>query len=77
MPELNKMAAAKADTQPVGEFLDWCESQGIFLASHSNPDYPSRPFPLTASIESLLARWQGIDLAAAEQEKLRILQQLR
>lgn len=74
-PMLDKMSAIKAESQAIGEFLEWLTTKGIHLAhnveGHNYPHYLSR------STEELLAEFFDIDLNQAEAEKRAILDHIR
>lgn len=75
-PECDRARKVKDQTQAAGEFLEWASSQGIFLGHYVEEDY-GRFNPVHESVETLLARWMGIDLAKVEQEKRAILEWIR
>lgn len=70
-PELDKMHAARSDSQPAGEFLEWLGTQGLQLCRFNRgieqfqADY--------RTIEQLLADWKGISLTRVETERRAIL----
>lgn len=73
-PALDKMLAVKAQSQTIGEFLDWLAAQRLVLASYRG----DRLLPAQGcEPEALLARYFEIDLAACEQERRALLTGLR
>lgn len=75
-PECDRMAKVKDRTQVVGEFLEWAGSQGMLLGHYVEADY-GRFNPVPYTIENLLARWVGIDLAKVDREKVALLEWIR
>lgn len=74
-PTLDKVVANKAESQAIGNFLEWLSEHGKFIAY-----YPRRSecaAPVTANTEELLAEYFEIDLAEAERERVKILAALR
>lgn len=70
-PELDKMEAARHETQAVSDFIDWLSEQDIELASRSECGYRLRP--VMEGKDKMLARWKDIDLNACEKERQAIL----
>jgi hypothetical protein len=70
-PELDKMHAARADSQPVGEFLEWLSNQGLQICRFNRgieqyqADY--------RTIEQMLADWKGINLTQVETERRAVI----
>lgn len=62
-PTLEKMRAVSADSEKLGQFIEWLQEDGVELCD--------------VRIEATLARYFGIDLDAAEREKREILAHLR
>jgi hypothetical protein len=73
-PECDRMIAARSDTQPVGEFIEWAREQGLVLCRFGRHD---RYWPDNRSLEQLLAAWQHIDLAEVERERRAVLDCMR
>jgi Ribonuclease G/E len=73
-PEHEKLKAIVDQTQPAGEFLEWLEDQGYYLARN---DEHGRPWALHKDVQTLLAEWQGIDRAKLEREKKALLAYVR
>jgi hypothetical protein len=69
-PECDRMIAARSDTQPVGEFIEWAREQGLVLCRFGEH---ARYWPDGRSVEQLLAEWQHIDLTEVERERRAIL----
>lgn len=75
LPEHEKLKAIQPLSQSIGEFLEWCKEQGLYLCSDVNG--ADRYVPITKSNERLLASYFGIDLWTLEREKEAILAQQR
>jgi hypothetical protein len=75
-PELDKIKAARADTQAAGDFLEWLDEQGIELSKWEGGLGWGVYEQIDETRESLLARWKGIDLAAAERERRALLDRI-
>lgn len=73
-PELEKMKNAQAESQIIGAFLDSLSEQGISLASYDGMD---RLWPVSKSIEQILADYFQIDLVKVEKERRAILEHIR
>ncbi len=68
-PALAKMEDCQAESQVVGDFLDWLGANGLAICE-SSPAFQGRSyFPLSTTPEELLARRFEIDLAAVERER--------
>lgn len=76
-PEHDKLKACKAASQAQGEFIDWLKGEGIWLCSRGTQDSSHEYFPIFERLESLLARYHGIDFQKLEDEKLAMLDELR
>lgn len=74
-PELDKMLEVQEQSQAIGEFLEWLQSQGIILARFD--DESDALVGTHRSIERLLADYFEIDLDAAEREKSLMLERIR
>jgi hypothetical protein len=74
-PELDKMKAVHEKSQAIGEFIDvfLSEKHIVLCESHPTEGY----FPVTTSIERLLAEHFGIDLNKCESERRAILKHIR
>jgi len=69
-PECDKLSKVKDESQIIGEFLDWCSTQGVHLATY----YEERGLVADRrSIEQVLADYFDIDLDKVEEEKQHIL----
>lgn len=78
-PEHDKLAAIKAESQLLGEFLSWLDERGIRL-SHYNPLGSRRAgddglVEIGRSREELLAEYFEIDLRKLDDEKRDMLEQ--
>jgi hypothetical protein len=74
-PEHRKLKAVVDRSQTIGEFLDWLEEKGLWLA---NMDVEGpRMSPYYYKKENILAEFFGIDLKKIEKEKLAMLEELR
>jgi hypothetical protein len=70
------MRAVHEESNRIGEFLDWLNTQGIFLAEYECQRDP----PLIRHrerYEPLLARFYNIDLNKVEDERQAILEAMR
>lgn len=74
-PEHDKLSAVKDETQAAGEFIEWLESKGIFLAKYQEES--NFPRPVHTSLLDLLAEWRGIDRNKIEAEKRQMLAAIR
>lgn len=78
-PEHEKMQKVQHHSQAAGEFIEWLEENDHFIVEwvcseeHLGGGFFREPRPL----ESLLARWLGIDLDKIEQEKRDMLAKIR
>lgn len=80
-PELDKMAAARENSQTIGEFLEWAECNGYHFtktrmytetgtALHNGETYEYEvPVEVPAGIEEALADYFEIDLDKARAER--------
>jgi hypothetical protein len=77
-PVLDKMLANKAESQAVGNFLNWLQENSMFIAGYGK-ERGDRDmiFPDGLSIEELLAAYFDVDLAEAERERCKILAAIR
>lgn len=91
-PELKKLSSVKVESQAIGEFIEWLQSQGVTLAQYHKHSHACRDSLRLiscglrtdelysyqyGSIEKLLARYFEIDLAKVERERLALLKQIR
>jgi len=73
-PIHEKLQAVQAESQVIGEFLEWLESQGVHLAVY----YEERGLsPDRRSIQTVLADYYDIDLDGLEAEKKNMLEKVR
>lgn len=75
-PTLDRMLELKAQSQQLGEFLDWLmHESGLTLCEyHERGDIF---LPTHQNIEQVLAKFLDIDLDAAEKERQALLESLR
>lgn len=80
-PMLDKMLEARdvLQTQAIGEFLEWCSTQGYMLGKHVLPEgYVNEQFwPLPMTIEQVLAEYAEVDTNAMAQEREAVLEWVR
>jgi hypothetical protein len=72
-PQIDRMTEVQAESQAVGEFLEWLDEQRIDLCSVIPGSGHDRWAPITDGREKLLARYFDIDLNALENERRAIL----
>jgi hypothetical protein len=72
-PNLEKMQAMQAKSQPIGEFIDWLGQNGMAICTSDGGPRGDRFTPVMASTEELLARHFNVDLKAAEKERRAVL----
>ena len=76
-PMLDKMLEAREvlQTEAIGEFLEWCSTQGYMLGKHVLPEgYSQEQFwPLPITIEQILAEYAEIDTNAMAHEREAVL----
>lgn len=78
-PEHVKMQAVIDDAQIIGEFMDWLESEGYYIARYEEVEGYSNP-QLVVSMkrpDEFLSSYFGIDQQKVESEKRQILDELR
>jgi len=73
--ELNRLEAAKADSQAIGEFLDWLNSRKIVLCKLAKLEEAFVPIDRTN--EQLLAEYFNINLRKVERERRALLDYIR
>ncbi len=62
----------------IGEFLEWCNSKGMELASWVEEGrIEDRMAPIPENIEQILARYFNIDLKKLEEERRKILEDFK
>lgn len=80
-PEHDKLQAVKNQSQLIGEFLEWLNSQGLYLAAWQEIDTifgkDSELVISYLSINDILARFFEIDLDKLEDEKRQMLDSIR
>lgn len=77
-PEHAKLKEIKNTSQKIGEFLNWTNNRGMFLAEYATEDLGKPPVIIRShkGINMLLGEFFGIDLDKLEDEKLEILKTL-
>lgn len=75
-PEHEKLHAVRAQSQSIGEFLDWLfnECGYVLCCTTDHSDHPYVPCGSDATITRLLARYFDINEEKLENEKLALLQ---
>lgn len=76
-PNLEKMQAMQAKSQPIGEFIEWLGQNGMAICTSDGGQRGERFTPVMASTEELLACHFDVDLSAAEKERRAVLATLR
>jgi hypothetical protein len=76
-PECTKMRNARSSSQPIGDFLEWCQEQGLVLCSYNKHRWGGVYEPHNESTERLLARHLDIDLDKVEEERRAMLEELQ
>lgn len=77
-PEHAKLKKISDKSQAIGEFLDWCNQEGLRLGRYVMADNGMERLMETGDCtESLLALYFGIDLNELEKEKQCMLEKLR
>lgn len=71
--EINKLKAVQAQSQIIGEFLEWLEGNYV-IAEWGIKD---RLFPTRKRIEQWLALYFDIDLKKVEEERQQCLEEIR
>lgn len=74
-PEHAKLSEVADQTQAIGEFMEWLEGKGVFLAHYI--DGMNFPRQYNTGVRDLLAEWAGIDQNKLEAEKRQMLANLR
>jgi len=72
--EHDKLTPIVGQTQAIGEFIEWAESKGIFLARYEEW---SRVPQHVHGFRDLIAEWAGIDQNRLEAEKRQMLAAIR
>lgn len=73
-PTLDKMLANKAESQAIGNFIEWLGERGYVIAQYGD-ERPHRDtlMPVHKNTETMLAEYFEIDLDKAEKERRKIL----
>lgn len=82
MSEIEKALAVKEKSQAIGEFLEWAQSEGYFLASwqhFGNPEPEGHDRLVTSrnTIHQWLAEFFEIDQDKIEKERQALLNEIR
>lgn len=77
MSELDKMLAARDESQAIGNFIEWLGEQGMSICTYNETRYAYAYSPHRKSIEEILAQYFEIDLGKVEQERRVILENFR
>lgn len=72
-PEHTKLLQIQAESQSIGDFLDWLQSEGIVLAQWHDQYHLGLA---ATSTQLLLAAYFDIDLAKLEAEKRQMLEKI-
>lgn len=72
-PHLAKMQSVSNESQAIGEFIDWLQSQGMAICSTDASQNGRLYYPVMTTTEELLARHFAVDLKGAESERRQIL----
>jgi hypothetical protein len=73
-PECEKLNAVAEESNKIGEFLDWMQTEGLIIGSYDND---GNFYPLYKPINNLLADYFDIDLNKVEQERRALLDWIR
>lgn len=77
-PEHEKMKAVKAESQAIGEFLEWLRSRNVILCEYvEGRNFPQHHELENKSEEKIIAEYFGIDLKKIDAEKQAMLDSLR
>jgi hypothetical protein len=77
-PECEKLAAVSEESNKIGEFLEWLDSQQVTLCKWHNGLEMYQPHPFESlSINQLLAQYYDIDLDKVEDERRVLLEWIR
>jgi hypothetical protein len=71
-PECDRMLAVKKESNSIGQFLDWLETNNYVIGEYEG----GQLFSINKSFEKLLAEYFKIDLKKVDKEKRAILQAL-
>ena len=84
MGELDKLQKVQPKSQTIGEFLDWLNYTKNYAVcawvKTTKGEWeiiPEGYYPVRTQVEDLLAEYFGIDLKKVEQEKQKMLDDLR
>ena len=71
--QLDRISSVRERSQAIGEFLEWLHSEKRWFLAEYRDNWAIR---VSYNVEELLAEFFGIDLAEAELERRRILEDL-
>lgn len=72
-PQLAQMRAVQAQSQAIGEFIEWLGENGMVICTTEDGLRGGRYYPVGTPTEALLARHFGVDLNAVERERRQVL----
>ena len=73
-PECEKLAVVAPNSQKIGDFLNWCETENMFLM---RIDADDEIMNLHEPLQVILARYFDIDMEKVEIERQQILDDIR
>lgn len=73
-PEHEKLKAHQDEARTVGDFIDWLNCEGILLCARDDYD---ELYPIRKRIEDIIGDFLEIDPKKLEQEKRRMLDEIR
>lgn len=77
-PECDKMLKVQDESQAIGAFLDWLQSERrLTLCEANDRTFENSFIPARIGIEDLLAEYFKIDLNKVEKERRAILEECR
>jgi hypothetical protein len=79
-PELDKLSKVKEESQLIGSFLDWLQTEGGYtICKYYEKDGGLQEafLPARKSIEEMLAQYFKIDLRKVEWERRKLLNMIR
>jgi steroid 5-alpha reductase family enzyme len=74
-PELDKASKIRAQSQAIGEFIEWLPEQAMTICTYSDAD--EAYFPSGFNINTLLAKFFGLDEDKMEAERRALLEYAR
>ena len=74
-PQHDRLAEVQQESQTIADFVDWLGSvKQIWLAVHDDGNSRGYLWPVSCSLEHLLAEFFGIDRGLLEREKRHMLE---